>query len=192
MSLVLLVQYPTLTKVTGTDFMARTKFTRKLKETLVFVGEGETEEAFISYLRSLFSTGNPSVKVKSAGGKGPSNVIGDAIGTLNSSGCDRVAALLDLDLPWPKTKVRTARNKKIILIGVDPCIEAMLIDILEIQRPTPCNNQTCKVLLHPKLNGSPTEKTSYAALFNKDMLIKARTRVSPLDDIIKVITGDLK
>lgn len=168
------------------------KIKRKIRETLVIVGEGETEEAFLNHLKSFYSTGNLKIKIKSAGGKGPNNVIGDAIGTLNNSGCDRVAALLDMDLQWPVSKVKEAHRKKIILVGVDPCIEAMLIDILEEPRPYPCTNATCKNQLHPQLDGRPTNKNSYVKLFEKNILDKAKDRVEALDLLIKVLSGQQK
>lgn len=165
---------------------------RPLKETLVIVGEGPTEVAFINHIKSIYGVGNPKVTAKSAGGKGPSNVIGDAIATLRSSGCDRVASLLDTDIPWPNSKTKEAKSKRIILIGSIPCIEGLLLDILSQAKPTPCNNKTCKDAVHPQLDGRETERLSYQKIFTKGLLDLARLRVCELDDLIKLITGQLK
>ncbi|TMO53096.1 RloB domain-containing protein [Pseudoalteromonas phenolica] len=168
--------------------MARKK--RPIKETLVIVAEGQADEAFVKHVKSLFGVGNPRVTPKSAGGKGPSNVIGDAIGTLRSSGCDRVASILDTDLPWPATKVREAKSKKIRLIGSNPCLEGLLLKILG--KRVPASSNDCKEELHPMLSGKETEKESYAELFTKELLNEARKTVPELDELIKLISGELK
>lgn len=162
---------------------------RVLRQTLFFVGEGQSEKAFIEHLRALYSIPELKVSSKSAGGKGPSNVISETISVLSNTGCDRAAALLDLDIAWPIALVKSATSKGITLIGVNPCFEAFLLDILNHKRPTPCNNQTCKKIVHPMLAGRETEKKSYEILFTKEVLDEARRRVEQLDMIIKVITN---
>ncbi|CAK1834140.1 hypothetical protein [Vibrio crassostreae] len=165
--------------------MAKKK--RVLKDTLIFVGEGEAEKAFLLHLKSIYGTGNPKVTPKSAGGKGPNNVIGDALGTLASSGCTRVAALLDTDLKWPVGLTKEAARNKIPLIGSTPCLEGFLLDILGIKKTT--TNKGCKQILHPMLDGKETCKMSYSKLFTKDVLDEARQRVEELDKMIKIIQG---
>ncbi|MEZ8197009.1 hypothetical protein [Vibrio cortegadensis] len=165
--------------------MAKKK--RPIKQTLVIVAEGQADAAFVNHVKSLYGVGNPKVTVKSAGGKGPSNVIGDALGTLKSSGCDRVASILDTDIPWPKTKVKEAAQKKIPLIGSEPCLEGLLLQILGKKVPKLSND--CKKQMHPLLDGKETDKKSYAKLFTKEVLDSARTSVVELDLLINIITG---
>lgn len=170
--------------------MAKKIIKRPIKEILIIVGEGETEVAFINHLRSLYGVGSPKITAKSAGGKGPSNVIDDAIGTLTYSGCDRVAALLDTDLAWPKTKKDAAKKKKIILIGSNPCVEGLFIAILN--KNIPETSEECKKQFLPLLDGNPTNKDSYKIIFTKSILDAARERVSELDLLIKLITGEVR
>ncbi len=162
---------------------------RKIKITITIVGEGQTEVAFINHLRSIYGVGSPKITAKSAGGKGPSNVIDDAIGTLNFSGCDRVAALLDTDLPWPRTKVEQARKKKILLIGSAPCIEGLLLKILE--REIPVTSSECKRVMHPLLSGNATKRESYSDLFSKDVLDNASLTIDELKKLIGLIKGEI-
>ncbi|HIF9056028.1 TPA: hypothetical protein ACX6MG_000003 [Photobacterium damselae] len=166
------------------------KIKRPIKETLVIVGEGYAEAAFLNHLKSIYGIGNPKVTAKSAGGKGPSNVIGDALGTLKGSGCDRVAALLDTDLVWPKTKVKEAQQKKIILVGSVPCLEGLLLNI--VGESVPNNSDACKKMLHPRLDGKETDKNSYKLLFTKAVLDKERVRVKELNTLIGLISGQIK
>ncbi|MAA72665.1 MAG: hypothetical protein CMI29_06965 [Opitutae bacterium] len=163
---------------------------RPLKETLIIVGEGQAEVAFINHVKSLYGVGNPKVKAKSAGGKGPSNVIGDAIGTLNCSGCDRVVSLLDTDIEWPKVKVKEAKKREIILIGSDPCLEGLLLRILE--KRVPPQSIDCKREMHPLLDGRETDKKSYAQLFSRVTLDSVRDKIEELDLLIKIISGEVK
>jgi len=173
--------------------MAKKKIlSRKLKQTLVFIGEGETEKAFLQHIKALNFGGSLKITVKSAGGKGPSNVIGDGIGTKDNSGCDYVAVLLDTDITWPKTKVKQAQAKKIKLIGATPCIEGLMLDILDQKHPTPSDNDSCKAKMHPQLSGKPTDKSSYESLFTKQVLTQAASKVTELDEIIKTMTGKFK
>lgn len=164
--------------------MARKRI-KKQKPIQIIVGEGFAEKAFILYVRSIYSNGNVSVKVKSAGGKGPKNVIMDAIGEFNSARGDiRVAALLDTDLEWPKTETKKAVSKGIVLLGSTPCLEGLLLDILEIAHPIPPSAKNYKKKAHGYLTGPETDKDSYCKHFGKEVLEKARLKIKELDTLI--------
>lgn len=160
---------------------------RRIKETMLFVGEGKAEKAFLLHLRSLYSVSTLKVLVKSAGGKGPDNVIVDTISSFKNLGCDKASALLDTDIKWPKGKVKEAEQLRIKLIGSAPCLEGFLLDILDQKKPNPCTNNACKALVHPQLDGKETEKESYKKLFTKAILDEAQNRVDNLDVIIKLL-----
>lgn len=161
---------------------------RSLKKTLVFVGEGEAEKAFLRHMKSLYGVGSIKLTIKSAGGKGPDNVINDAISTLENSKCDKVAVLLDTDLPWPGKLVKAARKLDIELIGSTPCLEGLLLTILGQPHPVPANNRTCKKSLHPQLAGKETLRESYQDLFSKSVLDDASDRITELRRIINLIS----
>lgn len=141
--------------------MAKQKRPKKqLKKTMVFVGEGEAEKAFLLHIKSLYGVGSLKLTIKSAGGKGPDNVINDAISTLENSKCDRVAVLLDTDLPWPSKLVKEAKALDIELIDSTPCLEGLLLTVLGQRHSTPSDNKTCKKSLHPQLAGKETRHRS--------------------------------
>ena len=77
------------------------------RKTLLAVGEGKSDAAFLKYLRTQFCAGGSgvSVTVRQANGKGPSNVISTAIGALRISSYDKKLCLLDTDIDW------TSQNK---------------------------------------------------------------------------------
>lgn len=164
------------------------KNTKRVKVVQVIVGEGSAEKAFISHIKSLYADGTRTVRVKSAGGKGPNNVIGDAIGEHRAAGGNvLVAALLDTDLKWPKGIVAQANQKGIILIDSVPCLEGLLLTILGQRHPHPATNANLKNVVHPMLNNAPTDKASYQASFDKGTLDNARTTVPQLDSLIRLM-----
>lgn len=103
-----------------------------------------------------------------AGGKGPEHVITHAITCKKCDSYDFVIVLLDTDLPWPKKHTQKALNAGINLLGSNPCLEGLLLDILG--RAKSNSNKVCKELLHPLLSGPCTERDSYAELFTFDVL----------------------
>ncbi|MBG3012091.1 RloB domain-containing protein [Proteus columbae] len=162
--------------------MTKRKNIRKLKKTLLAVGEGSSEKAFLSHLKSIYSKGDPKVTVVTAGGKGPNHVINHAIACMKCDGYDECIVLLDTDIPWPPKLVKQATGKGICLIGSEPCLEGFLLDILS-RRKTNTNNG-CKELLHPLLNGESTSKDSYKVLFTKEILEGARVNIVNLNSLI--------
>lgn len=52
----------------------------RVRKTLLIVGEGDSEEAFLKHLRDLYCSGGSgvAVTVRNAHGKGPENVIDHA------------------------------------------------------------------------------------------------------------------
>jgi hypothetical protein len=52
-----------------------------------------------------------------------------------------------------------------IILSEPLCLEGMLLDFLGFSVPN--TSKKCKSLLHPKLDGNPAEKSSYARLMDK-------------------------
>ncbi|WP_416413751.1 RloB domain-containing protein [Pantoea sp. App145] len=154
------------------------------KETLLAVGEGHSEKAFLHHIKSLYCNGK-KITIITANGKGPANVIEQALGTYRCTPFNKVMVLMDCDLVWPTKKVKEATAKGFILIGSTPCLEGLLLDILNQKKCT--TNNGCKELLHPQLNGSSTERDSYVEKFNKAVLDEMRTVIKGLDEIISAI-----
>lgn len=172
--------------------MARKQRTRqkKVKIVQIIVGEGSAEKAFLLHLKSIYADGSKTIKIKSAGGKGPNNVINDAIGEYKaSSGAVLVAAFLDTDLKWPVTAVKEAKAKGIELIGSEPCLEGLLLTILGKKHPIPPTNANLKKAVHPLLDNKPTDKASYQKGFGQVVLDKAKPRVKELETLINLMTN---
>lgn len=170
--------------------VAKKRNIRKAKETLLFVGEGFCERAFLFHVNGLYSKGVIKTKIITAKGKGPEHVISHAIACKKMDNYDRVAVLIDLDLICAPAVLKAAKAKGIRVIGSMPCLEGFLLDVLGVAKdPT---NEGCKRIFKPLLANDPTDRDSYAGLFKKSVLDKARKLHTNLDEIIRVFEGKLK
>ena len=160
-----------------------------LFRSVLIVGEGLTEEAFLRHLKSLYITRGCGIglKIRNAHGKGPDHVVGFSIRQRNNAAYDRVIALLDTDDPWPDKVVKRARQKKIELIGSTPCIEGLLLRILN--QPVPEQSADCKQRIMNLINGRLTIPGSYSALITHEALEARRVQIRELD---KLLNGFVK
>lgn len=162
---------------------------RHAKTTVLIVGEGDTERAFLDHLRTHYVTRSCGVSVttRNAHGKGPENVVDVAIRHANGADYSIVAVLMDTDLPWTPALRKQARTKKICLIGASPCCDGLLLEILG--DPVPVSSYQCKAKLFQRLGRKPVVKEAYASEFSKALLDVRRDAVKPLDKILTVMAG---
>ena len=75
------------------------KTRRTLLSTLIIVGEGIHEKAFLSYLKSLYSSNtNQKIKVDSADGGSPEDIVRTAVNKSKGIAYDRKFILMDSDI----------------------------------------------------------------------------------------------
>lgn len=110
---------------------------RIVRETLLIVGEGEAEIAFVRYVKRLYADSlGRAVQERNARGKGGRNVLDTALRMAsNNRAYDKVVLLLDTDTDWDdacRDKARRSRVAKrgVAVIESDPCLEAWLLKIL--------------------------------------------------------------
>jgi hypothetical protein len=157
---------------------------RRAKRTVLIIGEGFSEVAFLDHLKSLYVArgSGVAVKVGNARGKGPEHVLESAIRQSNSIAYDVVAALLDTDIPWTDALRSKARKSAIQLLPSTPCLEGLLLQILD--KSAAGASEALKRRLHPLLSGSPTDKTSYQQRYPKALLDERRANIETLDALI--------
>jgi hypothetical protein len=163
---------------------------RKIRKTLLLVGEGDTEEAFLKYLRSRYCTNGQGVNatVCNAHGKGPQHVVVSAIRQSRNADYDRVVVLMDTDIPWDAETLKQAESNDIVLVGSQPCVEGLLLDILE--QPIPEASRACKDAIQKKIPGVDlTEAKNYQTHFSYQVLESARRKIAELDNLLKYIEG---
>lgn len=143
---------------------------RIVLSTLIIVGEGAHEKAFLSYLKSLYSVNtNQKVKIDSADGGSPQDIVRTAVKKSKHIEYDRKFILMDSDIVIESVVKKLARDNNITIILSEPlCLEGMLLNILGLSVPD--TSKKCKAILHPQLDGNPADKSSYARLISKDLL----------------------
>lgn len=146
------------------------KYKVKLASLLV-VGEGACDKAFVNHMKSLYHgthTGQ-NIKVDSGDGGSPAYLIETTIRKNRHIAYDRRFILLDSDVPIRQQDFDKARKANIKLLVSSPiCLEGMLLDVLGQQ--TPHSAKACKDCLHKQLSGEPVYSTSYSNLFPKPLL----------------------
>jgi len=97
---------------------------RVARHTVLLVGEGTTEWAFLKHIKALYiSRGcGVSAAIKNAHGKGPDHVVDYAIRQCRNAAYDRVVVLLDTDLTMSVAVRKRVRSRKIHVIGSTPCV----------------------------------------------------------------------
>lgn len=104
----------------------------KAQRTLLIVGEGYHEEAFLNHVKQLYAPRGCglSVTVKNAHGKGAKHVIDWTIRQIANTAYDSVAAMLDTDTDWTAAVERQAKAKKIRVLASEPCFDAVMLRLL--------------------------------------------------------------
>lgn len=166
--------------------MAKKKRMIRQRTTLLIVGEGATEEAFLKHLRSLYCADRqgPRVTIKNAYGKGPENVLRVAIHELRrAADYDRVAVLMDTDIPWTAQLRKQAREHGIELLGCSPCIEGLFLQMLG--NKAPASSTACKKELAKYLTIALTEPADYAQ-WCTPALLRQRQEVDELRELLAI------
>ncbi len=154
--------------------------------TLLIVGEGAHDKAFLNHMRDLYDgreTGQ-KIKVQSADGGSPRDIIKVAIRSKHAA-YDRRVVFMDSDVTVTAHDQKFASEHKIELILCEPlCLEGMLLEILGERVLSDCDS--CKRKLHSKLSDVPTKKESYRTLFTQSRLETCRKiQIQRLIEIIK-------
>jgi len=161
---------------------------RSVSHTVLLVGEGTTEQAFLRHIKSLYiSRGcGVGITIRNAHGKGPDHVVDYAIGQCRNAAYDRVVTLLDTDLPMSVAVRRRARSKKIHIIGSTPCVEGLLLKILDEHVPE--TSAECKQRCGGVLPERLTFPGDYMGSFPKDLLDGRRDMVTELAELLDCLS----
>ncbi len=154
--------------------------------TLLLVGEGETEQAFLQYLKALYVQRGSGLRVtvRCAHGKGAGHVVDYAI-RQRVHQFDHVAALLDTDAGWSSAVQKRAREKRIQVLKSEPCFEAMLLRA--IGQSANGSAKDLKARLAPLVHGDALNSLHYATNFGVDALQAGRLIESTLDELLRLL-----
>ena len=164
---------------------------RRASRTLLVFGEGFGEEMFLKHLKSIYLCRDSGISIKICKGRGgtPHDIIIDAYRTPGAF--DRKIVILDNDRTKTEiTKARQeARRRNIELIENIPCLEFLLVSILD-EKPSEKSSGWCKgefesKYLNKKKRGEPNE---YKKLFPKELLDAKRSKITELNNMILIWT----
>ncbi len=160
---------------------------RKAQRTLLIVGEGRHEEAFLNHLKRHYVQRDCglSVTIKNARGKGAQHVIKWTARQIANAEYDTVAVLLDTDTDWnPKTE-KMAKANRIHVLKSEPCFEAMMLRL--IGKTATGNAQSLKKQFAPYVNNDATLRDHYALHFGPDCLQAGRGKELTIDALLKLL-----
>lgn len=152
--------------------MAKRKPTRSVnKTTLLVMGEGEHDKAFLSHMKGIYHERRSGSKITldfSSGGS-PHDIIKDTVKKSRHVDYDQKFILMDSDVPVKQQDIKAAKDSGITILYSTPlCLEGMLLSVLK--QNIPHTAQKCKGVLHPQLSDNPALSKSYYPLFIKSML----------------------
>ena len=158
----------------------------KIQRTLLIVGEGYHEEAFLNHVKQLYAPRGCGLKVtiKNAHGKGAQQVIRWTCRQIANADYDSVAALLDTDADWNSKSEKLARTKKIKVLKSEPCFEAMLLRLLGVTIIG--DAKTLKKQLAPYVNHDATQRNHYVTNFGPVCLQAGRIKEPTIDALLKL------
>jgi len=165
-----------------------------MRSTLLVVGEGPDDRAFISHMKQLYCPRDSgmSVKIEAGDGGSPGNVITHAIRKYQGKGYDRRLFLLDADLPPDEADYkRAAKEGYQIILWQPQCLEGALLDTLGEAVGQHESSQQLKARLHPRLDGRHTDASAYATLFTRQILDSAcNAAVTKVREALKARAGN--
>jgi len=160
---------------------------RRTKKTVLIVGEGFTEWAFLQHIKELFITRHSdiSVKIEHANGGSPEKVIEKALRLRASKSYDLCFVLLDNDVPF-----EPVARPEIEVLSATPCVEGLFLAILDQSNfsQSSANTKDCKSLFENYISREKkTEKYAYRPIFTITVIRDRRTSVPELDAILKAM-----
>jgi len=168
---------------------------RRTKKTVLIVGEGPTEKAFLQHIKQLHITREMdiAVKVECGSGGAPRSVVERAVRLKGSRAYDKCFVLIDADLPFePDSTLEKHMRKKprIEMLKATPCIEGLFLAILKYPKfsQTKTTSGICKRMFEEYLSqDKKIDKRSYEKIFQREILDERRSNFSELDAILKAM-----
>ena len=174
----------------------RVKPTKNTKKTILIVGEGETEKAFLQYLKELFISREADfvVKVEGGSGGGPKGVVQKTIRLRSSRAYDKCFVLVDSDRPFDadsKLEERMRKKPRVEMLKSTPCVEGLFLAILQHRNfsQSSATSDYCKREFEANYISADkkTDKRAYAEQFTQEVIKSRRTAVTELDAILKAM-----
>jgi len=158
----------------------------KAQRTLLIVGEGYHEEAFLLHVKQLYAPRGCglSVTIKNARGKGAKHIIEWTGRQIANTAYDTVAVLLDTDTDWSQAVAKHAKTRKIQVLTSDPCFDVMMLRLIG---ETPSGDvKAMKKHLAPYVNQDAARREHYSKHFGSECLLAGRDKEQTIDALLKL------
>ncbi|MBB3213824.1 hypothetical protein FHW67_003125 [Herbaspirillum sp. Sphag1AN] len=141
-------------------------------KTLLLVGEGIHDEAFLTHVKRHKAPRGCGliVTIRNANGKGALHVVDYTIRQKQNAQFDQVAAMVDTDTDYSDRVLALAKRHRITLISAAPCFEALLLRTIDQKLG---ETKQLKKQLSPFVNDKPGEASSYEKHFGLPALENA-------------------
>ena len=155
--------------------------------TLLIVGEGESEVAFLQHIKALCVSRGAGLKVTvtCVFGKGAAHVVDVAIRKSADRAYDNVAMLLDTDTGWTPQIEKLAQKNGIHVLTSVPMFEAMMLRI-HGQYAEGASGEL-KRRFQDLIQASGLERAHYAGRFGDAVLQRARATESTIDRLLRLL-----
>jgi hypothetical protein len=168
---------------------------RRTKTTILIVGEGPTEKAFLQYLKDMYITREMdiAVKVECGSGGSPRSVVEKAVRLKGSRAYDKCFVLVDADLSFePDGELERRMHKKphIEMLNATPCIEGLLLAILDsdFSQQATTSDESKRIFETKYLpEYKKTDKCSYERRFSRRVIEDRRIFLPELDAILRAM-----
>jgi hypothetical protein len=162
----------------------------RLKKTVLLVGEGPCEWAFLKHLVSLFQFRESAfaARVENAHGGSPETVLLSAKKLLRQRAYDVCVIVMDTDRPWPSILSEHIGKTRMKYVAASPCLEGLLLQMLGVPGITMRSSVAqCKRVLYDTHvdENHRTEPNAYVRSFSRDVLTQRRTHCDALDVILR-------
>lgn len=159
----------------------------KAQRTLLIVGEGADEVAFLNHVKQLYVPRGCglSVTIKNAQGKSAKHAIEWTGRQMAIADYDVAAALLDTDTDWSPEVAKLAKKKRIQVLTSEPCFEALMLRVLG-ENPNG-NAPVLKKQFAPFVNNDATQRENYAMHFSPECMQAGRLHEPTIDVLLKLI-----
>lgn len=157
---------------------------RKANRTILIMGEGATEKAFLKHLKNLYGQRGSglAITIRSATGGSPEAIVRYTENIIKNHAYDRVAILMDTDVEWSKEARERAKKWNITLIGATPCIEGLLLRILG--HTPPHRSEECKQVCARIFGGDLIDEMTYQDRLGIQVLEQKREQILELDMLL--------
>lgn len=160
---------------------------RAVRETVLIVGSGYAEDAFLKHLKSLYTSkaAGRSVTVGNARGGRAVDVVAEA-GRINRRLPHTVlVALFDAALDSDGVASAAARKKRIVAVSCDPCLEAVLLRLHGDLTERDCAGH--KSAFAERFGSAAHAPAVYAIHFPQELLDAARASCKQLDELLALL-----